>query len=135
MLILRGLWTAGKVPVLRRWGNLFNCILWSNILTWSFHIKTLFTTRACNNSGVGLWIDRTKAKMMKFLTLGLVAKTPGQDIGDLRLTGYFCAAFCHGLYAIYFQVSPFSLFIHLSYLNTKLFVYAPHSASLLTWGF
>lgn len=59
--------------------------------------------------------------MMKLLTLRLVAKTLGQDIGDVGLTGYFCAAFCYGLYAIYFQVSSFSLFIHLFYLNIKPF--------------
>lgn len=57
---------------------------------------------------------------MELLTLKMVAETLGQNIGDLRLTGYFCAAFCYGLYAIYFQVSSFSLFIHLFYLNIKL---------------
>lgn len=57
---------------------------------------------------------------MKLLTLRLVAKILGQDIGDLGLTEYFCAAFCYGLYAIYFQVSSFLLFIHLFYLNIKL---------------
>lgn len=56
---------------------------------------------------------------MILLTSKVVAKTLGQDTGDRGFTGYFCVAFCYGLCAIYFQVSSFSLFIHLFYLNIK----------------
>lgn len=44
--------------------------------------------------------------MMKLLTLGVVAETLGQDIGDTGFTGYFCAAFCYGLYAISSKCLP-----------------------------
>lgn len=53
---------------------------------------------------------------MILLTFKVVAKTLGQDTGGRGFTGYFCAAFCCGLCAIYFQVSSFSLFIHLFYV-------------------
>lgn len=62
-----------------------------------------------------------ESKDDEIIDSGLVAKTLGQDIGDMGLRGYFSAAFCYALYANCFQVSSFSLFIHLFYLNMKLF--------------
>lgn len=67
-------------------------------------------------------MDRSyESKDDEFIDSRLVAKTLGQNIGDLGLRGYFCAAFCYELYAIYFQESSFSLFINLFYLIIKLF--------------
>lgn len=66
------------------------------------------------------------------------AKTLRQDPEDRGFTGYFCAASCYGLCAIYFHVSSFSLFIHLFYLNIKLFgaeaLYMHNAQSLVSPG-
>lgn len=114
------------MPVLRTWGNLFNSIVWSSVLTWSFQ-KT--TVKACSqsfslpralndSSGVDSLYNSRNDEIPDSR-----AGSWNSGAGHRRFGIYRIFLCCILLWTLcrFFQVSSLSLFIHLFYLNIKLF--------------